>query len=534
MLENLLNNDFVQNNVNNSGNNIINILIDMGFDIQLVTTICNNIHPIDVQEALDYLNENDQGLFTHSYIPNERFVCSICGKGRGAHQNEAHFLEENNNNEDFDLFIDNEIDNNINILDININNMFSQRRYRLESFYQNSKLNKFEDYNTTKTCGICEEKIEYPETEKIRIKCNHSFCSDCWLNYLKEKINNANVAKISCMQSGCGVILDSTFIKKILEDNLDLIKKYEKFLERQKILQSDKKYKFCPIPDCDGYAERKDKDKYVKCNFGHEFCFNCLSKPHGNRKCSEILDTEFEKWKSHKIVKRCPKCKIWTEKNEGCNHMTCVECKFQWCWLCQKEYKPNHYIQGSCRGLQFEREEDEEKIKKLMEENLKNPNARLNYLNVDDLFLNNNAFRNGHYNIYRDRNIECCIKCNVSIATCLLNLYRFVLTFFFYLAYYIAKEGFYILRFVFLLPYTFMFYNLFKYCKKDFLFYIFILLLVPFFICFGILTLGISCAICLPSVYNTYYRNYLKRYYTKLINDIPFTLITIENEENEV
>ena len=54
-----------------------------------------------------------------------------------------------------------------------------------------------------------------------------------------------------------------------------------------------------------------------------------------------------------KRVKRCPRYKIYTEKNEGCNHMTCVNCRYQWCWLCEGEYKYNHYEKGECRGLQF-------------------------------------------------------------------------------------------------------------------------------------------------------------------------------------
>ena len=161
-------------------------------------------------------------------------------------------------------------------------------------------------------------------------------------------------------------------ISNILKNNQELFQKYKKFSEKQKILLSNKNVKFCPFPDCDGYAEKKGNNKYVKCNFGHDFCFECLNKPHGIEKCEIILDKEFDEWKSHKIVKRCPKCKIWTEKNEGCNHMTCVECKFQWCWLCQKEYKSGHYLAGSCKGLQFSKEQDEEKIKKMLENNLKN------------------------------------------------------------------------------------------------------------------------------------------------------------------
>ena len=128
------------------------------------------------------------------------------------------------------------------------------------------------------------------------------------------------------MEHGCNTILESKFIKDILEGKNELIEKYDKFLKRKQMLEQSDKVKFCPFPDCEGYAEKKDKNKYVKCNFGHEFCFECGNAPHGKKKCEDMIDKDFEEWRSHKIVKRCPCCKMWTEKNEGCNHMTCVEC----------------------------------------------------------------------------------------------------------------------------------------------------------------------------------------------------------------
>jgi len=54
------------------------------------------------------------------------------------------------------------------------------------------------------------------------------------MDYLKEKITNANVSKILCMQHGCTTILDEIFIKKILAGNQD---KYDKFLQRKKMLE---------------------------------------------------------------------------------------------------------------------------------------------------------------------------------------------------------------------------------------------------------------------------------------------------------
>ena len=34
-------------------------------------------------------------------------------------------------------------------------------------------------------------------------------------------------------------------------------------------------------------------------------------------------------WTKDKRVKRCPRCQIYTKKNEGCNHKTCACCKYQ-------------------------------------------------------------------------------------------------------------------------------------------------------------------------------------------------------------
>ena len=36
--------------------------------------------------------------------------------------------------------------------------------------------------------------------------------------------------------------------------------------------------------------------------------------------------------------------------------MTCAECKYQWCWLCEGEYKYGHYGgDRPCSGLQFKK-----------------------------------------------------------------------------------------------------------------------------------------------------------------------------------
>ena len=352
-------------------------LESMGFQKELIDKIYSVMHPENLDEALDYLNKNDKDKFTHSYIPNNTSnVCSICGYKRSDHDvgdiddliSDKPLIEEKKEEkkEEGELLISKDLLDD-NEEDKDIQDMLEKYRNKFRGRHFNIGYNGIS--NISRECGVCGDTIESADMNLIKLPCKHSFCLDCWKEYLKEKINNANVYKLACMQKECNYILEEKFIKSILDKDTVLLEKYDKFLTRKKLIDSNKKIKLCPFPDCDGYAEKKKFSKYVKCNKGHEFCFECLTAPHGSKACSKIIDAGFEEWKKHTMVKRCPNCKFWTEKNEGCNHMTCSQCNFQWCWICQKECVAGHYSFGPCKGLHFSKVSDDQDAKQLMKDN---------------------------------------------------------------------------------------------------------------------------------------------------------------------
>ena len=335
----------------------INILEEMGFSGIFIRKVYAFLKPQSLEQAINYMTK-ENGVYNHNFRTGKRTsknLCFICGEDERYHfdyipQND----EEINCNEDCDNLMNSQITKN------------------------------GEKINEEKECLICIEKYDNSKKERKKIinkNCNHSYCYTCWLHYIQDQIENANVAKITCPNYDCKCNLNEDFIMELIKDDKKLIEKYNKFKLRLEII-NDKNKKFCPHLGCDTYAERKNKkEKQVKCQNGHKFCFKCLKNWHGDSDCDLELEKDFQIWKKGKIIKQCPNCKIWTEKNEGCNHMTCVECKYQWCWLCSGKYTSDHYYKGKCNGLQFYKPKNEDDIKKVLSQSNNNNNNINNNFN---------------------------------------------------------------------------------------------------------------------------------------------------------
>ena len=238
----------------------------------------------------------------------------------------------------------------------NINSQLMILLRSIRNLSRSSLSNSNMDHNKKKVieyCVVCEEKLtEEEKKDNNLIGCKHICCNDCYYEFLKEKINSNFIEAIKCPQKYCESKLHDDLIEKILYRDIPLLDKYKK-LQMKRQLMLNPNIQLCPFPDCDSYAKKENDNKYVSCiKNKHKFCFICLKDWHGNKKCDDKVDKSFEKWRDSYKVKRCPKCKFFIEKNEGCNHITCCNCKYQFCWLCMGEYKDEHYTLGRCSGLQ--------------------------------------------------------------------------------------------------------------------------------------------------------------------------------------
>jgi hypothetical protein len=173
----------------------------------------------------------------------------------------------------------------------------------------------------------------------------HYFCLDCIKQYLETKISDSQVQSIACPGENC----ISKFSEADLFSHLsnESFAKYKKFLERDNHLR-DPSVKFCIKPDCQGFIRGCHINPLSLCNkCKFEMCFKCGKAWHKDKTCDEVQDLEYNSWALNKDVKECPRCKFKIEKNQGCDHMTCIVCHYEFCWLCMGPWSLGH-LEDQC------------------------------------------------------------------------------------------------------------------------------------------------------------------------------------------
>ena len=198
-------------------------------------------------------------------------------------------------------------------------------------------------------------------TIEFKLNCNHIFCRSCLTEYVKDKINNYDITEINCPNgiNNCVILIDENVIQNLTEKIFWV--KYNKIKKRNFILNNNN-YIICPYPDCDSYGKLNENVDNSSQNIfcvgkKHEFCTICKRLAHYNMNCDSLIEYELMRnIRDYPDVKKCPKCKFYIQKNQGCNHMTCGNkiCKYEFCWICLGSCEPGHFsnIFSKCHNLQ--------------------------------------------------------------------------------------------------------------------------------------------------------------------------------------
>ncbi|KAM7280911.1 hypothetical protein ACFE04_008045 [Oxalis oulophora] len=193
----------------------------------------------------------------------------------------------------------------------------------------------------SKTLYICDICTELKQISSIK-GCTHSFCLDCITKHVSSKLEN-NVANVPCPGLHCENLLH-------LESLISVLPKYVvdswNYVLCMNLL-NDLPISYCPFKDCSETLLTDDCKSIVKeseCPTCHRlFCAECKVPWHSGIDCEEFrkLD-EDERGNDDLMVRklakenkwgRCPRCKFYVERIQGCPHITCW-CKYEFCYGC--------------------------------------------------------------------------------------------------------------------------------------------------------------------------------------------------------
>ena len=225
-------------------------------------------------------------------------------------------------------------------------------------------------------CPVCE--IDIDPGDGLSLGCGHEFCSDCFKEHLKEKMNDQlTLLATKCPMRFCNFQVPPEIFKKLFKDDKDEMNIYNKCLMRN-FTESNADVKLCPNPKCDKIFQLPGHGMTdIKCPCGTIFCFKCLRETHRpcdcfmielwEKKSKKDNDAENLKWLLAN-TKQCPNCHKYIEKNQGCNHMTCRKeaggCGYEFCWICLGEWAPHGTSWYECKRInKKELEKSTKKIK---------------------------------------------------------------------------------------------------------------------------------------------------------------------------
>ncbi|KAG6389031.1 hypothetical protein SASPL_150490 [Salvia splendens] len=190
------------------------------------------------------------------------------------------------------------------------------------------------------SCEIC--ACEKPISDSFRILgCDHSYCTQCVSNYVAARLQES-ITSIGCPVPGCAGFLEPQHCRTILPR--EVFDRWGDALCEALILGAERFY--CPYKECSALLINDGSENVVQSECPEcrrLFCAPCKAAWHDGIECGEFQrlkkdERSNEDLKLMKLAKdskwiRCPSCRIYVSKSEGCLYMRC-RCGMTFCYNC--------------------------------------------------------------------------------------------------------------------------------------------------------------------------------------------------------
>ena len=200
---------------------------------------------------------------------------------------------------------------------------------------------------------VCDGDGEEMDVDQIAIRCGtgHSLCTECAQNYINLMISEPASYLLRCQTCKCN--LNSQQVLKAASEEQRA--KLELLIAEQVYVKASIKTEeflvrcpFCsyfeigdgPVRDII-FECRRESCKKKTCLFCIKDVTNCdVNEDANNHKiCLELLliKNEFDTIIEYSSGNPCPECGIIGRKDPSCNHITCSNCKTEWCYFCREK-----------------------------------------------------------------------------------------------------------------------------------------------------------------------------------------------------
>ncbi len=193
------------------------------------------------------------------------------------------------------------------------------------------------------TCSICSD--EKTEEELELLSCNHKFCTTCLRGIIDLAFKEQNSTTLRCPNPDCKQPFTTQDIEYIMMYNDQALRTLNQIKEKERIARNPNG-RNCPTRDCKFmFIHNEHQNQIIQCpDCSRQFCTNCLNNHPQGVNCQsvrEAQDKESTAWRAQH-TKPCPQCKAPIEKDGGCERMPCSNCKYEFCWDCNANWKGRH------------------------------------------------------------------------------------------------------------------------------------------------------------------------------------------------